>query len=91
MPPDGKLADQEIQAIERWVAEGAVWPDTAAVSRPSDAPTHWSFVPVRNRILLRFAIRRGLEQTLTDSFCRVSKKVGCLRLAMRISMLFFDE
>ena len=47
MPPDGKLADHEIQAIERWVAEGAVWPDTAVVSRHSDTPTHWSFVPVK--------------------------------------------
>jgi hypothetical protein len=47
MPPDGKLADHEIQAIERWIGEGAVWPDTPVVSRLSDAPTHWSFVPVR--------------------------------------------
>src|SRR5882762_7860155 len=29
MPPTGKLPDAEIDALVKWVAEGAVWPDTA--------------------------------------------------------------
>ena len=29
MPPTGKLPDTEIQAFERWVNEGAFWPQAA--------------------------------------------------------------
>ncbi len=28
MPPTGKLSDGEIQLLEKWIAEGAFWPDT---------------------------------------------------------------
>jgi cytochrome c553 len=47
MPPDAALADREIQAIERWVTDGAFWPDTAAVTSAADATGHWAFKPVK--------------------------------------------
>jgi hypothetical protein len=47
MPPDAKLADRELQAIEHWVAEGAFWPETSSVSPVANATTHWAFRPVQ--------------------------------------------
>ena len=47
MPPDAKLADRELQAIEQWVAEGAFWPEASSVSPASNAATHWAFRPVK--------------------------------------------
>ena len=28
MPPTGKLPDKEVETLEHWVTEGAIWPDT---------------------------------------------------------------
>ncbi|MDQ6707744.1 MAG: DUF1549 domain-containing protein, partial [Acidobacteriota bacterium] len=55
MPPAGKLADREIDDLARWVREGAVWPDTPAlttVKTPSYVITpeqrgFWAFQAVR--------------------------------------------
>src|SRR5262245_35858285 len=46
MPPDAKLADREIQAIERWVTDGAIWPESSGVSKVANATAHWAFKPV---------------------------------------------
>ncbi|TWU47888.1 PSD1 and planctomycete cytochrome C domain-containing protein [Rubripirellula reticaptiva] len=55
MPPKGKLADEQIKALEQWVAMGAPWPDeaapTAEMSRPSfdlqqRAAEHWAWRPI---------------------------------------------
>ena len=46
MPPDDdKLSDEKIQRIERWIAEGAVWPGQmdATLDETSD---HWAFQKV---------------------------------------------
>lgn len=37
MPPDGKLSEGQIAAIETWIASGAVWPGSAAVTLPVPA------------------------------------------------------
>ena len=41
MPMGGKLADAEVELIERWINEGAAWPEdeTTKVDR------HWAFIP----------------------------------------------
>lgn len=57
MPPRGKLSDQQLQHLHRWVAEGAFWPDEA---EPDDdvAPAksfdlqgrqaeHWAWQPLQ--------------------------------------------
>ena len=44
MPPDGKLPDAKIAAIERWIELGAPWPETSPT--PISAQTHWSFQPI---------------------------------------------
>jgi mono/diheme cytochrome c family protein len=41
MPPSGKLPQPEIDALEKWVREGAVWPaETAMVKKPA-ASSYW--------------------------------------------------
>jgi hypothetical protein len=47
MPPTGKLPQPEISALERWVAEGAVWPDSNPHAKRIAATGHWSFQPVK--------------------------------------------
>jgi hypothetical protein len=44
MPPTGKLPDEQIEDIEKWIASGAVWPPTSAPGAPS--ATHWAFQPI---------------------------------------------
>lgn len=46
MPPDGKLGDSDIAALESWIAQGAVWPDTVVASVPAPAG-YWAFQPVK--------------------------------------------
>ncbi len=55
MPPAGKLADEEIQKLIRWVDDGAVWPDAPAEKMVSDEGglqitsehrKYWAFQPV---------------------------------------------
>src|SRR5437899_11359997 len=37
MPPTGKLPDAEIDALVKWVAGGAVWPETPAVTETAQS------------------------------------------------------
>ena len=49
MPPDGKLADEAVQALTRWVEMGAPWGEAAssvAASAPA-AEEHWAFRPLQ--------------------------------------------
>ena len=55
MPPEGKLAAAEIEAIERWVKMGAPWPDEAepeagelpdSFDLPSRQRAHWAWQPI---------------------------------------------
>jgi mono/diheme cytochrome c family protein len=55
MPPDGKLSDQQIEALVQWVKTGAVWPgDNRAaghIRRPGQITNEdrkwWAFQPVQ--------------------------------------------
>ena len=51
MPPRGKLPQEAIDVLTRWVADGAIWPATTgkplAAGANSDAwKQHWAFQPV---------------------------------------------
>ena len=46
MPADGRLADSEIAAIERWIELGAPWPEPTTAKPGGQAAGHWSFRPV---------------------------------------------
>ncbi len=54
MPPKGKLRPQQIAVLEKWIRDGAVYPDGAkAATAPANDPTSaearqfWSFQPLR--------------------------------------------
>jgi mono/diheme cytochrome c family protein len=55
MPPGGKLNEQQIAAIEKWIAIGAPWPEEGAKAARTGNPgmyeklmrEHWAFQPVR--------------------------------------------
>jgi len=58
MPPKGKLKGGEVEALSRWVRDGAVWPEATAEVRPSSSANagiisaqdraFWAFRPVEN-------------------------------------------
>jgi cytochrome c553 len=57
MPPTGKLPPETVAELERWIKEGADWPDDAALSNPPAASkedwlkarknAHWCWRPIR--------------------------------------------
>ncbi len=57
MPPSGKLPDNEIALLRKWVADGAFWPKESATSAPAPNTGKkitnadrqwWSFQPVKD-------------------------------------------
>ncbi|MDR3637038.1 MAG: PSD1 and planctomycete cytochrome C domain-containing protein [Isosphaeraceae bacterium] len=46
MPPDGKLPAATVEAFQRWVAEGAVWPDGPKSASAFTSGRHWAFEPL---------------------------------------------
>lgn len=58
MPPTGRLAQEQIDAIAKWVADGAVWPTAAPQGDPTAKSTttvvdanFWAFQPVRPQMI----------------------------------------
>ena len=52
MPPEGpRLPSEEIQLLERWIADGANWPESAYDRAASHDPRleHWAFQPLRQQ------------------------------------------
>ncbi|MFM7166113.1 MAG: PSD1 and planctomycete cytochrome C domain-containing protein [Planctomycetaceae bacterium] len=56
MPPEGKLPDDAIAAIEQWISQGALHPDGAVVPAqpvlpfvPEQARQFWAFKPLETR------------------------------------------
>ncbi len=49
MPPAAKLPEAEIEALEKWVRDGAVWPDNPAALPGGNAVGHWSLQPVKQQ------------------------------------------
>lgn len=56
MPPKGKLADSDIAILERWINDGAAWPDEPPPELAGDdnrfdldgrKASHWSWQPLR--------------------------------------------
>ncbi len=53
MPPKDALTTKEVEAINRWIADGAVWPEAGPPTGPNFLPTEkhrawWAFQPVRS-------------------------------------------
>jgi len=48
MPPNERLSAEVVADLERWIAQGAIWPDAAIAKDAPDAGEHWAFRPVRS-------------------------------------------
>lgn len=78
MPPDGKLGDDAIATLSKWIELGAPWPDGEATTAGSnDEPgidiaqgrTWWSFQPVTRREPPSLADSAGIRNPI-DAFIR---------------------
>ena len=47
MPPKGKLPNEHIAEIQKWLAMGAPWPVDAVANATADSKDHWAFQPVK--------------------------------------------
>jgi hypothetical protein len=78
MPPKGKLRDDEIADLTRWVKDGAVWPDLGErgpsgprVSGPlftAQQKAFWAFQPVREPTLPEITNRKSQIANPIDAF-----------------------
>jgi len=46
MPPGGRMSEEEIDTLIRWVDAGAIWPDGVDLVTLKDTRDHWSFKPL---------------------------------------------
>ena len=76
MPPSGKLSDAEISALRKWVADGAVWPDSAVRQMAKAGGVYritpeqrafWSFQPVK-KPAVPFVKNAGWVKSPVDAF-----------------------
>ena len=52
MPPKGKLPDEQIAVIRKWLEMGAPWPtDVTSIDAASAARNHWAFQPVKRSVI----------------------------------------
>jgi hypothetical protein len=63
MPPNEKLSEGEVRDLERWIKDGAFWPEVA----PAGTGKHWAFEPVR-RPLIPSVKNRAWVRTPVDAF-----------------------
>ena len=75
MPPDGKLKDAEIAALEKWAKSGAQFPATANAGE-LDAARHWAFRPV-----VRAGVPMNAAESPIDSFLLAKLAEKKLRLS----------
>jgi len=94
MPPGGQLAPEEIAALEKWVAAGAVWPESKnAEASKTPAADHWSFQPVESPDLpavgasgSEHPIDRFIEARLAKDNLKLSEEADRTTLLRRISL-----
>jgi len=54
MPPKEPLTDEQVRELNRWIADGAIWPDIAprltadSKSKTGPASEHWAFRPLND-------------------------------------------
>ena len=77
MPPDRKLSKHEIQAIKKWIGEGATWPDVAVESKKKNWDTHWAFQkiskptpPKANGDFKNFEVSNPIDQFILEQVAK---------------------
>lgn len=68
MPPDGKLADEQIASIKQWIVAGAPWPKgddpVAGISIKDKAKSHWAFLPVKRPVAPEITLKDAAENAI---------------------------
>jgi hypothetical protein len=93
MPPTGKLAEGEIEAIKQWVDQGAAWPNAVAVKASGITEAdrnHWSFRPL-SRVsppanAARTAIDQFIQAKLDAQGMKPGPRAGKLPLLRRATL-----
>ena len=93
MPPKGKLGASDIETLQRWINEGANWPDGVDTAKIEDKTDHWAF-----KVVSASAEQMRLKQQplSIDSFIHAKLKEKGITPAPRadsrtlIRRLFFD-
>jgi cytochrome c553 len=95
MPPSGKLEEAQRAVIAKWIAEGAIWPETSdlegeARRRAEQWRSHWAFQPVQKPDLS--AVPTGvnpvdffIDQKLAEKQLKRSEKASPQTLVRRLS------
>ena len=90
MPPKGgKLFDDEVELLEQWIAEGAVWPGQME-DKIEEGTDHWAFQSVERPAIPQKSdnpIDAFLNQRLEDEGIPINKKTDPLSLIRRASMV----
>ncbi len=68
MPPDEPLTARQIQVLEQWIRDGAVWPEAPSGNndRASQQAAHWAFQPLSHPVPP--AVAGTAIQTPVDQF-----------------------
>ena len=93
MPPGGRLTDEQIAAIRKWVEQGAPWP-AATASKKKAGWDHWAFQrpqrtdppPVKNAAWVRNPIDAFILARLEAAHIQPSPETGRNTLLRRVSL-----
>jgi hypothetical protein len=94
MPPAGKLSEQQIAILRRWIEEGAVWPSSASAAKDTAGRNHWAFQQlrpvtppaVRNARWVRNPIDRFILAKLEAEGIKPSPEADRATLLRRVSL-----
>ena len=90
MPPKGgKLFDDEVELLEQWIAEGAVWPGQME-DKIEEGTDHWAFQSVERPAIPQKSdnpIDAFLNRRLEEEGIPVNKKTDPLSLIRRATMV----
>jgi hypothetical protein len=95
MPPAGKLRDEQIAALARWVEIGAPWPEEAASAVPENngfdlekrKREHWAWQPLRRNLPPGVSVDVFLKEKLDAKAIRPAAPAARSALIRR---LYFD-
>ena len=90
MPPKGgKLFDDEVELLEQWIAEGAVWPGQME-DKIEEGTDHWAFQSIDRPTIPKKSknpIDSFINRRLKDEGIPANKKTDPLSLIRRASVV----
>jgi mono/diheme cytochrome c family protein len=96
MPPTGKLSDEDILTVKKWVESGVAWPrETAAPApltgkqiTPADRQ-YWAFQPIKDPMRPAFPAKSPIDRfilaKLADKHIQPARRATALTLLRRVT------